>query len=241
MSGVTWTKFFWADWLSDPALRLCSYAARGLWMDMLALAASHDPIGYVAVAGRALDACSIARMTGGAENEVSGLLSELEQSRVFSRDRQGRIYSRRMITDFKKAKIAAKNGKLGGNPSLGKQTGNSASDNPSDNGGLKPHKPRASIPEERELTLSPSSGDFETWWDRYPKKTGKLAAARAYQKARKRAEAPVLLLALSKTAWPEKRQYIPNPATWLNDGRWMDAPAELPLTPSEKAMRSNIQ
>lgn len=147
MSGTTWSKFFWSDWQYDPSLRLCSYAARGLWMDMLCIAAAHDPIGYVAVAGRGLDVTDIARMTGGSETEVASLLGELDRNGVFSRDRHGRIYSRRMISDAKKASEARKNGKKGGNPTLGKGGQKSASDNPQrnpqDNGGDKPHKPEA--------------------------------------------------------------------------------------------------
>jgi hypothetical protein len=130
MSGTTWTKFYWSDWLSEPALRLCSYAARGLWMDMLCIAATHDPIGYVAVAGRGLTETDIARMTGGSESEVPALLGELDRNGVFSRDRQGRIYSRRMVSDAKKAAIAVKNGKNGGNPTLGNKRASGPSDNP---------------------------------------------------------------------------------------------------------------
>lgn len=118
MSGVIWTKFFWSDWETDPALRLCSFAAQGLWMRMLCIAAVHDPIGYVAVAGRGLDETSIARMTGGLESEVSSLLGELDRNGVFSRDRHGRIYSRRMVSDAKKSAAARKFGKEGGNPKL---------------------------------------------------------------------------------------------------------------------------
>lgn len=117
-------------------------------MRMLAIAAAHDPIGYVAVAGRGLDETSIARMTGGQESEVSSLLGELDRNGVFSRDRQGRIFSRRMIRDAKKAAIARKNGKNGGNPSLRKGTGNNGSDNLSDKGGLKPQKPETRIQKE---------------------------------------------------------------------------------------------
>lgn len=152
MSGTTWTKFFWSDWDTDPALRLCSFGAQGLWMRMLCIAAAHDQIGYVAVAGRGLNETSIARMTGGSESEVRDLLGELDQNGVFSRDRQGRIYSRRMINDAKRAAIAKKNGKQGGNPSLSKDTTNSTSDNPQDNGGLKTQEPEAIIQKEKPPT-----------------------------------------------------------------------------------------
>lgn len=87
-------------------------------MDMLSIAGAHDPIGYVAVAGRGLDETAIARMTGVSESEVHALLGELERNGVFSRDRHGRIYSRRMVRDARKAAIARKDGAKGGNPKL---------------------------------------------------------------------------------------------------------------------------
>lgn len=93
MSGVVWSKFFWQDWETDPAVRLCSLAAQGLWMRMLCIASAHDPIGYVAVAGKGLDETSLARLTGCQESEIASLLGELDRNGVFSRDRQGRIYS----------------------------------------------------------------------------------------------------------------------------------------------------
>lgn len=150
MSGTIWTKFYWSDWETDPALRLCSFEAQGLWMRMLCIAAAHDPIGYVAVAGRALDETALARLTGCQESEAKALVGELERNGVFSRDRQGRIYSRRMVTDARKAAIAKKNGKKGGNPSLSNDWGNSASDK----GGDKPHKPSANSPKEKAKAFS---------------------------------------------------------------------------------------
>lgn len=153
MSGTIWTKFYWSDWESDPALRLCSYAAQGLWMRMLCIAAAHDPIGYVAVAGRGLNETALARVTGGTESEVRDLLGELDRNGVFSRDRTGRIYSRRMVADAKRAAIARKNGKNGGNPILRKDGGNPASDNPPDNPRLKPQKPEARSQRTEEASL----------------------------------------------------------------------------------------
>jgi len=128
MSGTIWSKFFWSDWEADPNLRLCSLAAQGLWMRMLCIAAAHEPIGYVAIAGKGLDEAALARLAGCAEAELGALLCELEQNRVFSRDRHGRIYSRRMIADARKARAARRNGLKGGNPSLSKERANSPSD-----------------------------------------------------------------------------------------------------------------
>jgi len=145
MSGTTWTKFYWSDWSNDPALRLCSLAAQGLWMRCLCIAAESQPAGYVAVNGRALTASDLARLVGSAEAEVSNLLSELDQHGVFSRDAKGTIYSRRILRDVQRMAVAQKNGKKGGNPSLCKDEGNSPSDNPPDKGWVKgrdkTHKP----------------------------------------------------------------------------------------------------
>lgn len=161
MSGLPWTKFYWSDWESDPALRLCSYAAQGLWMRMLCIASAHDPIGYVAVAGRGLSETDIARTTGGSELEVRDLLGELDRNGVFSRDRTGRIYSRRMVGDAKKAAISRKNGKLGGNPRLGKGSDNQSWDNPADKGGLKTQKPEARV-QKKENPPAPPKGDGQS-------------------------------------------------------------------------------
>ncbi|WP_149802074.1 hypothetical protein [Mesorhizobium sp. NFR06] len=151
MSGTIWSKFFWSDWESDPNLRLCSLAAQGLWMRMLCIAASHEPIGYVAIAGKGLEAAALARLAGCAEAELGALLGELEQNRVFSRDRHGRIYSRRMVADARKARLARRNGLKGGNPSLSKERTFSPSDKRRARAGDKrqdrPQSPEAMNPE----------------------------------------------------------------------------------------------
>lgn len=138
MSGTTWGKWFWSDWMADPGVRVSSYAARGLWMDALCLCAENG--GYLQVGGKPLTSAGLARATGGSESEVKILLDELETNEVFSRDRRGCIYSRRMLKDEKKARTARANGKKGGEASLAKQKENSPS------GGQKP-KPQ--IPDTR--------------------------------------------------------------------------------------------
>jgi len=46
-----WTKFFWSDWRGDEALALCSFAARGVWMELLALMARSERPGYLLING----------------------------------------------------------------------------------------------------------------------------------------------------------------------------------------------
>jgi hypothetical protein len=149
-----WGKFYWADWLSDPKLKLCSLGAQGLWMRMLCIAAEAKPTGYVVLEGNALGAIELAGECGKPVKEVAAALAELQRWGVFSTDRRGRIYSRRMIDDLKKAKTARENGRNGGNPALGKRSGNSAWDNRGD----KPQRPEARV--RARNTPQPPKGGF---------------------------------------------------------------------------------
>jgi hypothetical protein len=84
---------------------------------------------------------------------------------------------------------------------------------------------------------------FPDFWQAYPKKTGKNAAAAAWQKARDRPALAVILAAVERQkTWPQwlrdGGQYIPNPATWINQGRWNDEPPDVQAraSPSEKTL-----
>lgn len=155
MKGLTWHKFYWSHWASDPALSLCGLAAQGLWMRMLCVAAENDPTGYVAINGRPLGVTDIARLAGVTETEAAELLEDLSRNGVFSRDRNGCIYSRRMVRDEKRRKLNKKLGKMGGNPSLCKDKGNPARVNPQDNRGDKPKS--IEVREERKKVSSSAS------------------------------------------------------------------------------------
>ncbi|HEY8343358.1 MAG TPA: hypothetical protein VIK75_10270 [Calditerricola sp.] len=143
MSDKPWIKFYPADWRSDPRLRMCSLGARGLWMEMLALMHEASPYGYLLVSGVAPTDAQLAVLAGAQSDQIPELLAELETAGVFSRTKEGVIYSRRMVRDEKKANHARKIGKKGGNPTLRKQREISAQDNPSDNGGDITQRPEA--------------------------------------------------------------------------------------------------
>lgn len=65
--------------------------------------------------------------------------------------------------------------------------------------------------------------DFAEFWYRYPRRVGKLAAMRAYIKARRIATAAVILEGVARyVASRPPRQFTAHAATWLNAGRWED-------------------
>lgn len=138
-----WMKFYPQDWRSDERLRLCSLAARGLWMELLAIMHRSERYGQLLIGGQVPTDAQLAIQVGASPPEVTALVAELEAAGVFSRTAGGAIYSRRMTRDHRKAETARKNGKKGGNPSLCNTSEKSALVNPPDKGGLKPQKPEA--------------------------------------------------------------------------------------------------
>ena len=69
---------------------------------------------------------------------------------------------------------------------------------------------------------------FDEFWKLYPKKVGKQAAKNSWKRIKPNAELFERILAAVQKAknsaqWTRNNgQYIPNPATWLNQGRWDD-------------------
>jgi hypothetical protein len=65
---------------------------------------------------------------------------------------------------------------------------------------------------------------FDSFWEIYPRKVGKGGAVKAFEKAAKKADPEVIIQAVE--VWIQKplpeMQYIPHPATWLNQERWND-------------------
>lgn len=113
-----WLKFYPSDWRADPRLRMCSLAARGLWADMIAYMHEGQPYGHLTIDGIAPSVSDIAALVARPVAETRKALSELEEKQVFSRTKEGVIFSRRMVRDKAKADKDRENGKGGGNPAL---------------------------------------------------------------------------------------------------------------------------
>lgn len=75
---------------------------------------------------------------------------------------------------------------------------------------------------------------FSEFWRCYPRRVGKDAAWRVWQKLKP--DTALLAQMLSVLAWQKQQdawvkdggQFIPHPATWLNQGRWEDEPTQQP-------------
>ena len=117
-----WEKFFTRDYMTDGKLQKCSLAEQGLWMRMLCLMWTGDRRGYLESGGEATTPEELARAVGADFDEVSECLAQLERRKVFSRDGNGVIYSRRIIADDLAAEECRTNGSRGGNPNITHKT-----------------------------------------------------------------------------------------------------------------------
>lgn len=159
-----WMKFYPQDWRADEKLRMCSLAARGLWMEMLALMHRSERYGHLLVNGNVPTDTQLAVLAGAPADHVSRHIEELESAGVFSRSATGVIYSRRMTEDARKVRTAQKNGKLGGNPKLCNYDDNSALDKGEDKGSVKTTlKLRGQRPDKK--TSQKKIGPYPDGWE----------------------------------------------------------------------------
>jgi hypothetical protein len=112
-----------------------------------------------------------------------------------------------------------------------RQSGLSAADNPRreirpiEEQGENTKTPTESLSAAGQLRLveHPSAAElFDAFWAAYPKKVGKDAARRAWTKAARRADPGKIIDVVSRYPFRSERQFVKDPATWLNAGCWED-------------------
>jgi hypothetical protein len=135
-----WFKLWSRDWRGDLALRSCSFAARGLWLDMLTMMHESQHRGFLLIEGMSPSDDQLARLLGADAVEVSGLLAELRDANVLSFTGDNDLpedvaalvplnmpmrvrLSRKMVRDEEQSAKGKKNGRRGGNPALTEHKG----------------------------------------------------------------------------------------------------------------------
>ena len=96
---------------------------------------------------------------------------------------------------------------------------------------------------EKNIAHSPRLVDsfFAEFWKLYPRRIGKGAAEKAWEKAVKEVPADVILAEVQRYHWPSDPQFIPHPATWLSQKRWLDEAPARKMTLSEKIAMEAIE
>ena len=108
-------QFYPKDWRDETALRLCSMAARGLWIDLMCLMHACERYGHLEASGEPMTPEQIARLVGESPKDVRGWLAELTRNNVCSIDQRGVMYSRRMVRDEALREVRAAGGGQGAN------------------------------------------------------------------------------------------------------------------------------
>ncbi len=223
--------FYPDDWLSDERLRLCSLAARGLWMDILSVMHKCDRRGFLHQAnGKPFSKDHVARITGITAEMAGDLLQELIDAGVASVDERGVVFSKRMVHDEHLRQVRSQAGSKGG-----RKTGDLLKQKVKQKSSKHPSKTL-----EVELGVDHSSGEtlkgdggagkgdegFAEFWAAYPRKVAKPDAIKVWHKLRpdQSLRAAILSALEKQKRWDDwtkdDGRFIPYPASWLNAEGW---------------------
>jgi len=81
------------------------------------------------------------------------------------------------------------------------------------------------------LNREPLNEKFAQFWSLYPRRVGKTAAKKAFDKAVDSVGLETVLDGVKRFAsdpYLPETKFIPHPSTWLNEGRWDDDPYPVP-------------
>lgn len=146
--------------------------------------------------------------------------------------KDGKLHHKRVDKELKKARKYLKQKSLAGRASgeARRTTVERPLKRPLNGCRTKKRKVKKSKVKNNKLPIFPQiiQSDFEKFWSIYPRKAGKGKARDSFRKISPNSE---LLEKILKAVEQQKKseqwekdngKYIPNPATWLNQGRWDD-------------------
>ena len=118
MKHKPWMKFYCQDWLGDPHLRACSAAERGILIDLMSLAHSGTPYGYLTNGGRTLDVELLSKVLRLRVNSLQTRIQHLLEMGRLGITTDGVYFIPRMAQQATRDVLAKEYGKRGGNPTL---------------------------------------------------------------------------------------------------------------------------
>ena len=212
------------DFLADEKLSLCSAESTGVYIRLMCLMHKADEYGVILLKQKFKQsskqilnfASMFARQMPYQIDVIERSLQELLDENVVILEGD-RLIQKRMVKDENLSNIRASAGRKGGKKTQTK-TNNFAKAKSEANTVIG----IVSVNEDVIDIKKRGSGgkDFDAFWSSYPKKVGKQAARKAFEKVK--VETDVLIAAIEaqkKSAQWQKAggQYIPNPSTWLNE------------------------
>jgi uncharacterized protein YdaU (DUF1376 family) len=221
MSAITHIPFYPSDWLAGT--RGMTAAEMGVYITILAMI--YERAGPI----KADDMAKLARLCGTSASALKGILESLIADEKLTLV-DGHLSNRRAELEIKNVMAKSEVAKANINARWEKRQAKSTA---AEYGGntdeilANSHKPnstsslRSDVP--RAKRASPPG--FDEFWLQYPQKVGRGAALKAFVKARSEADQATIMAGLARYAAKQDDRPWCNPATWLNQQRWLDAPA----------------
>ncbi len=165
MGKLPYFPFFPGDWLSDPKLKSCSFRAKGVWADLIAISFYLPVPGVFRTENERLTDENITDMLTGKTREKNLGFKELVEKKILKRMEDKTYYCKRLYEICRLSEIRRQAGKKGGNPSLLlKQNPNqtdkqildsSYSSSYSSSGSLKTNQEKPEIPDNKKASAKP--------------------------------------------------------------------------------------
>lgn len=214
--------FYTQDFLCDEKLRQCSAESAGVYIMLICVMRKMEPYGTVTLKSKEKQskskisdfAIKISKHLPYSKETIERALDELISEKVLTLDGDT-LYQKRMVKDASLSTKRANAGRKGGKAKTSKQQANTENEYEDE------------IENEYEYDLK-EENLFADFWSVYPKKVGKGAAQKAWDKINPGKKLSEEIIESAKKQKSSKQwekddgQYIPNPATWLNQRRWED-------------------
>ena len=239
------------DFLTDERLNECSAESTGVYIRLMCIMHKSQEYGSILLKQKDKQndskisnfALKLVRQMPYDAGTIERSLTELIDEGVLILDGD-RLFQKRMVKDGKLSdtRALAARSKKGSKQNSefcsdfaddfapAKQVANSENENESENDNEFVNESEGEAEKNTPPHARPNvqAERFSEFWSAYPKKVGKGAAEKAWQKIKPDADLHRRILAAIADAkesvqWQKDNgQYIPNPSTWLNQSRWED-------------------
>ena len=178
-------QFYPADWLKDPALRLCSFTAKGVWIDIICISYEMPTKGLFVDENGSISGRDIVEMLSGNTRQKRRGFEELKKRGVIKqRKEDGAFYVKRLQEDMKLRELRREAGSKGGNPALLKQEVNQTDKQNADllnqNGNQNPTPSSSSSPSGSPLPPKGGEAGQDTVTERAIKHVARLVEVSDY-------------------------------------------------------------
>ena len=219
-----------------------SVEAKGFYADLRCLMADSQKFGYLARNSGGISIEKLAKMTGITLEKTSLLLEELMENSTIEQDKDGVFFDPDMVKEesirLKRKEAGAAGAFVRHLPEhlLKKKSGKRSAfakttvmaKGPANAEYEYDYEHVNEIEDDSTRGSAEWGNTFDQFWDAYPRKTGKGAALRIWEKLKPDDDLTEIILKsivahCQCRQWTkENGQYIPHPSTWLNQRRWED-------------------